>query len=303
MNAPVKRPGPIAAWIMASRPRTLPASVSGVVVGSALAFFQGGFRPLRALAALVVALALQVASNLANDVFDYERGADAKRSHGPTRVTQAGLLRPAEVKRGLLLVIAVAALAGLWLSAVADWRLLLFGLAAILSAIAYTAGPFPLSYLGLGDLFVFIFFGVASVVGTFYVQVGRLDAAAFAMSVPPGLVIVAILVVNNLRDIDEDRATGKKTLAVRFGATFAKVEYLACIILAYLAVPVAAALLLVPWWAMAGWLSLPLAIKNTRLVLNKQGRELNAALGGTGLLSFSFALLFALGLVAARLSC
>jgi 1,4-dihydroxy-2-naphthoate octaprenyltransferase len=302
MNDTEGRPSPLAVWIMAARPRTLPASASGVIVGSALAALEGAFRPLPALAALLVALCLQIASNLANDVFDFERGTDAKRSVGPTRVTQAGLLTPRQVKAGLVAVIVVAAFAGLWLASVAGWWLLLVGAAAIVSAVVYTAGPFPLSHLGLGDLFVFLFFGLAAVVGSYFVQAGHLGAAAWAMSLPPGLIIVAILVVNNLRDIDEDREAGKRTLAVRFGAGFTKGEYLFCLAVAYLAVPIAAAFGLVPWWAMASWLSVPLAVKNARIVLTKNGAALNAALGGTGMLAFAWAALFAAGLAVCSLA-
>jgi len=292
------RPGSLGAWLLAARPRTLPASASGVIVGSALALHDGRFQAVPALAALLVALALQVASNLANDVFDFERGSDAHRAHGPLRVTQGGLLTPGQVKLGLLVVIALAALAGLWLAATAGWWLLLVGAAAIVSAVIYTAGPFPLSHLGLGDLFVFLFFGLAAVIGTYYVQAGAVSPAAFAMVVPPGLIIVAILVVNNLRDIEEDREADKRTLAVRFGAAFAKGEYLACLVLAYLAFPAAAGLGLLPWWTMATWLSLPLAFRNSRTVFTTKGSSLNAALGGTGMLSFVVALLFAAGMVA-----
>ncbi|MDA8427104.1 MAG: 1,4-dihydroxy-2-naphthoate octaprenyltransferase, partial [Treponema sp.] len=220
----VSRSGKAAAWMMAARPRTLPASTSGVIVGSVLAFAEGRFALLPALASFVVALALQIASNLANDVFDFESGADAKRAHGPTRVTQSGILSPREVKRGLLLTMAIAAAAGVWLVIrtaelePGSWPwLLAAGAAAILASVAYSTGPFPLSRLGLGDLFVLLFFGFAATVGSFYVQTGRLGAAPILLSLGPGLVIVAILVVNNLRDIEEDREADKLTLAVRFG--------------------------------------------------------------------------------------
>jgi 1,4-dihydroxy-2-naphthoate octaprenyltransferase len=301
MSIDKSRPGPAKAWIMAARPRTLPASASGVIVGSALAFKDGRFDLLPALAALVVALALQVASNFANDVFDFERGADEKRSHGPTRVTQAGLLSPSQVKAGLALVIGVAALAGLWLAWHSGWWLLLVGLAAIVSAVAYTAGPWPLAYLGLGDLFVFVFFGLAAVTGTYYVQAGSLGPAPFLLSLPPGLIIVAILVVNNLRDIEEDRVAGKRTLAVRFGAPFARYEYLACLVLAYASLGPALGFGLVPPWTLLTLLSLPLVWKNSRLVMEEEGRVLNAALGGTGMIALVWSLLFAAGILISKL--
>jgi 1,4-dihydroxy-2-naphthoate octaprenyltransferase len=235
-------------------------------------------------------------SNLANDVFDFERGSDSKRSHGPTRVTQAGLISPRSVKLGILVVVGIAALAGLWLAIEGGLVVVAIGALAILSAIAYTGGPFPLAYIGLGDLFVFLFFGIAAVTGTYLVETRTVTPAAFAMSVPPGLIIVGILVVNNLRDIDEDREVGKRTLAVRFGQGFAKGEYLACILLAYVAIPVAALAGLVPWWTLGSWLSLPIAVKNTRTVFATSGRALNAALAGTGITALVFALLFAAGM-------
>lgn len=293
--------------MMAARPRTLPASTSGVIVGSALAFTQGKFDALPALAAFAVALALQIASNFANDVFDFESGADAKRAHGPTRVVQAGILSPRAVKLGLLAVIAFAALAGLWLLvhaaglAPGSWPwLLAMGAFAILASVAYTAGPFPLSRLGLGDLFVLVFFGFAATFGSYFVQAGAVDAAPLMLSLGPGLIIVAILVVNNLRDVDEDAETGKMTLAVRFGKGFAKAEYLSCLAGSYLVLILAAGLGLVSAWSLVALLSLPLAIKNARVLLRERGPALNAALGGTGMLSFVWALLFAAGIIVAR---
>jgi len=302
------RPGPRAAWTMAARPKTLPASTSGVIVGSALAFAGGRFDLLPALAAFVVALALQIASNFANDVFDFESGADAKRAHGPTRVTQSGILSPRQVKIGLAVVIGIAALAGLGLVyhslaiAPGSWPwLLATGLLAIISSVAYTTGPFPLSRLGLGDLFVLLFFGFAATMGSYFVQAGRMDAGPILLSLGPGLVIVAILVVNNLRDIDEDRETGKRTLAVRFGAGFAKAEYLACLVLADIVLIAAVVFGLAAPWTLLALLSAPLALKNVRTVLGAKGPALNAALGGTGRLSFVWALLFAAGVILGKL--
>ena len=196
-------------WLMAARPRTLPASAAGVVTGSALAFYDGNFHPLLALIALLVALCLQTGSNLANDVFDYERGADAQREHGPQRVTQSGLLTPGQVKAGTWVVFALAALLGAYLGLEAGWVVIWVGLAAILSAIAYSSGPFPLGYHGLGDVFVFLFFGPVSVMGTYFVQAKMISPAAGWMSIPPGLIIVAILVVNNLRDVEFGPCRGK----------------------------------------------------------------------------------------------
>lgn len=283
-------------WILAIRPKTLPAAASGVVMGSALAWMDGSFRLLPALAALCVALLLQIGSNVANDVYDFERGTDTSERQGPLRVTQARLLTPAQVKRGMWIIFGLAAMFGLYLAFVRGWVVIWIGLAAIVSAIAYTGGPFPLGYYGLGDLFVFIFFGVAAVAGTYFVQVGSVSPAAWWMSVPVGLIITAILVVNNLRDIENDRKGNKHTMAVRLGVRGTRIEYLLCLVGAYLIVPVAAWLGLVSWLALLTWLSLPLAIKTARTVFTQAGRPLNAALAGTGQVALLYSLLFLVGM-------
>ena len=300
MNPKITLPDQFHSWWLAIRPRTLPAAAAGVVAGCALALHDRTFRPLPALAALAVALLLQIGSNLANDVFDYERGADSARSHGPLRVTQSGLLSPAQVKAGMWLVFALAGLIGLYLAFEAGWVVLLIGLAAIFSAIAYTGGPFPLGYYGLGDLFVFLFFGVACVAGTYFVQAGKVSPAAWWMSLPVGLIIVGILVVNNLRDLETDRLAGKHTLAVMLGSAFAKGEYLACLLVAFLCLPVLCAFRVLPWGSLLAWLALPLAWKVARIVFTQKDKALNAALGGTGQLALVFSLLFLAGMLLAK---
>jgi len=299
MNSEITLSNRFQIWWLAIRPRTLPAAAAGVVAGCALALHDHVFRPLPALAALLVALLLQIGSNLANDVFDYERGADSARSAGPLRVTQSGLLSPAQVKAGMLCVFALAGLIGLYLAFEAGWIVLLIGLAAIFSAIAYTGGPFPLGYYGLGDLFVFLFFGLACVAGTYFVQAGQVSPAAWGMSLPVGLMVVGILVVNNLRDLPTDRQAGKHTLAVLLGGPFARGEYLACLLVAFLCLPVFCAFGLLPWWTMLSWVALPLAIKAIRVVFTQTGQALNAALAGTGQLALAFSLLFLLGMLLA----
>ena len=283
--------------MLAIRPRTLPAAAAGVVMGSALAWRDGFFQLDAALACLITALLLQIGSNLANDVFDFERGTDTAERLGPVRVTQAGLLTPSQVKVGMAIVFGVAGLFGLYLAWLGGWPILLIGLAAILSAIAYTGGPFPLGYYGLGDLFVFIFFGLASVAGTYYVQTGFVSSAAWWMTIPAGLIITAILVVNNLRDLENDRKAGKHTLAVILGERATKTQYLICIIVAYLVLPLAASLGVIPWSSLLAWVSLPLALRATRLVFTQRGRPLNAALAGTGQLALLFSILFWVGLL------
>ena len=293
----VEKPTLFQIWWLAIRPRTLPAAASGVVMGSALAWADGAFQLAPALAALAVALLLQIGSNVANDVFDFERGADTSERQGPLRVTQAGLLTPAQVKRGMWIIFALAASCGLYLTFLRGWVVIAIGLAAILSAIAYTGGPFPLGYYGLGDIFVFIFFGLAAVAGTYFVQAGSVSPAAWWMSVPVGLIITAILVVNNLRDIENDKKAGKHTLAVRLGERGTRIEYLVCMIVAYLILPLAILLGIIPWTALLAWGSLPLAVKSTRTVFAQRGRPLNAALAGTGQTAFVFSLLFWVGVL------
>ncbi len=284
-------------WWLAICPKTLPAAASGVVMGSALAWMDHSFQILPAFAALCVALLLQIGSNVANDVYDFERGADTSERHGPLRVTQAGLLTPAQMKHGMWIIFGIAALFGLYLAYLRGWLVILLGLAAIVSAIAYTGGPFPLGYYALGDLFVFIFFGVMCVVGTYYVQTGLVSAATWWMSVPIGLMITDILVVNNLRDLDNDRAAHKHTLAVLIGERWTRIQYVSLMIVSFLLLPVLIWLGVLPVFTLLAWLSLSLAWKSTQLVLTQRGRPLNAALAGTGQTTFVFSLLFFIGIL------
>ncbi|MEW5960421.1 MAG: 1,4-dihydroxy-2-naphthoate polyprenyltransferase [Chloroflexota bacterium] len=290
-------PSQLQIWLLAARPKTLPAAAAPVVVGAAIAVSDQAFRLGPALAALVGALLLQIGANLANDVFDFKKGADAAGRLGPLRVTQAGLLTPRQVLLGMWLTFGLAALAGVYLIVVAGWPIVVIGLLSIASAIAYTGGPFPLGYKGLGDLFVFIFFGLVAVCGTYYVQAGAVSLAALWASIPIGVLTVAILVVNNLRDLETDRASGKKTLAVRLGAHGARLEYLLMLGIAY-AAP------LLRWlvagatpWALLAWLSLPVAWPIVRLVLTGQGRALNRALADTARLELIYAVLFSAGVI------
>jgi 1,4-dihydroxy-2-naphthoate polyprenyltransferase len=297
MTEPEQSLSPFQVWMLASRPKTLPAAAAGVITGTALALHDGRFHFGPALAALLVALLLQIGSNLANDVYDYERGTDAGVRHGPTRVTQAQLLTPAQVKAGMLVVFGLAGLLGLYLASVAGWIVILVGLAAILSAIAYTGGPFPLGYHGLGDLFVFIFFGVAAVTGTYFVQAGTVSAQAWWMSIPIGLLIVDILVVNNLRDIHADRAAGKHTLAVRLGEHGSRVQYIVLLALSYLILPVLVLFDILPWQSLLAWFSFPLGWRTWQIVREQAGRPLNAALAGTGQTTLVYSLLFFVGML------
>lgn len=265
-------------------------------MGAALAWYDGHFRFDAVLVCLFTALLLQIGSNLANDVFDFERGTDTAERLGPTRVTQAGLLTPKQVKTGMMVVFALAAFFGLYLAWLGGWVIIMIGIAAIISAIAYTGGPFPIGYHGLGDVFVFIFFGVASVAGTYYIQAGFVSPSVWWMTIPPGSIITAILVVNNLRDIDNDSKAAKHTMAVRLGEQNTKIQYLICMVTAYLILILVAWIGLIPRTTLMAWLSLPLAIQATRVVLTQKGRTLNAALAKTGQTALAFSLLFWVGL-------
>ncbi len=279
-------------WWLAIRPRTLPAAIGPIAIGTAVAIHEDGFYLPAALAALAVALLLQIAANLANDLFDFKRGADVARL-GPTRVTQSGLATTRAMYLATGTVIGLAVIAGLVLVQRGGWPILALGLLSILSAVAYTAGPYPLGYHGLGDLFVFLFFGLVGVTGSAYVQTLDLTWFALVASVPAGALVTAIIVVNNLRDIDTDRAANKRTLAVRIGRNGTIGEYSLLISLAYVT-PLSLWLngnLSIWWWL--SWLTIPLAWPLLRSVRSERGRALNPVLAGTAKLSLVFSLLFA----------
>lgn len=294
-------PKSTSAWLLAIRPRTLPAATSPVLVGSGVAYLQNQFEFLPALAALLGALLLQIGANLANDVFDYKKGADTSKRMGPTRVTQAGLLTPRQVLTGMWVTFSLAALIGIYLVWVAGWPIVAIGVASVLAAIAYTGGPYPLGYNGLGEVFVFIFFGPVAVLGTYFVQARSISSLAVWSSIPVGLLITAILVVNNLRDIATDREAGKHTLAVRLGVEGTRIEYRLLVGLAYL-LPLGLSLIgAMPWLANLAWLSIPLGLDMIKRVYTLSGRPLNAVLAGTGQLTLVHSLLLVAGLVLTRL--
>jgi 1,4-dihydroxy-2-naphthoate polyprenyltransferase len=297
VNGTQVEPASFRAWVIAARPPTLSAAVVPVAVGTACAAAAGGLNPATALAALGGALLLQIAANFANDVFDYEKGADTAERLGPVRAVQAGLLTPASVRRGLLLVLALALLVGVYLTVVAGPVVVAIGLTSMAAAVAYTGGPYPLGYHGLGDVFVMLFFGFVAVMGTAFVQVGHVTPLSIWAAVPVGALATAILVVNNLRDVATDRKAGKRTLAVRLGERGAVLEYTLLVALAYL-VPVTLVLTgRAGMGALAPLVTLPLAIRLVRAVARERGRALNPLLAGTAKLLFLYGLLFALGLV------
>ncbi|TKJ16521.1 1,4-dihydroxy-2-naphthoate polyprenyltransferase [Blastococcus sp. CCUG 61487] len=280
-------------WLAGARPRTLPAAVAPVLVGTGAAAALDGFRPGPALLALVVALALQVAVNYANDYSDGRRGTDADRV-GPMRLVGSGAASAEAVLRAAVLSFAVAAVAGLALAALSSWWLVAVGAVCILAAWTYTGGPIPYGYRALGEVFVFVFFGLVAVVGTTYVQTGTLPGLAFAVSVPVGLLIVAILVVNNLRDIEGDARSGKRTLAVLLGERATRLLFAGLIVVAGLVV-VAVGIVRPP--VLLTLLAVPLAVGPVRTVLGGgRGPALIGALAGTGRLTLVTGVLLGAGL-------
>lgn len=290
-------PGRLQVWLLATRPRTLPAAVAPVLVGGAVALKLGQAAWAPFLAAMLGAALLQIGSNLANDYFDFVAGVDTAERLGPVRVTQAGLASPRAVAIATAMAFLLATLVGGYLVTVGGWPIVAIGLASILAGIAYTGGPFPLGYKGLGEIFVFLFFGLIAVTGTTYVQTHGWSWLALELAIPVGLLSAAILVVNNLRDLPTDARTGKGTLAVRFGERFTLFEYGLLLVGAYL-VPVELVVVgeLGPG-ALLPLLTLPLAVRLYRSVRVERGRALNRRLADTAQLLFVFSALLALGTV------
>ncbi|MGI8556798.1 MAG: 1,4-dihydroxy-2-naphthoate polyprenyltransferase [Solirubrobacteraceae bacterium] len=287
-------------WLMAARPRTLPAAVAPVLVGTSLAIAGGTFHPLAFLAALLGSVFIQVGTNLSNDYSDARRGADTEDRLGPVRVTAGGLVPPRQVLLATYATFGLAVLCGIYLVFVAGPELLAVGAASILAGVLYTGGPRPYGYEGLGELFVFLFFGVVAVTGSYFVQRQALPWEAFTLAVPVGLLAAAILVVNNVRDLETDRRAGKRTLAVRLGRDRTRDVYTAMVGLAF---PLA----LVPWLAggsLSAWLALtllaaPLAAPVVRTVRSAtDGPSLNDALARTGALQLVFCVLLSAGVLA-----
>ena len=293
---------PARVWLLASRPATLPAAAVPVVVGTAVAASEGAsLRPLVLAATLAAALLIQIGTNFANDYSDFHRGADHEGRLGPLRVTQSGLISPAAVRRGIVVAFALATLAGAYLAWVGGWPIVLIGVLSIICGLAYTGGPWPFGYHGLGDIFVFVFFGLVAVTGTAYLQAGSWSPLAVAVAVPIGLLVTNILVVNNLRDLPTDRAAGKRTLAVRLGERRTRAQYALFTALAYLVPTVVALGGGRRRWLLLPWLSAPLAARHVRRVLGGlAGRELNPMLASSGQLLLLFGALLAAALLLSR---
>ena len=291
------RPTRARTWLHAFRTPTLAASIVPVLVGTALAWRHGVWKPGAALAALIGAVAIQIGTNLANDLYDFRKGADGPGRIGPPRVLAEGWLGVREVRIGMITAFAIATVAGLYLWSIAGWPVVAIGITSIAAGIAYTAGRYALAYIGLGDLAVFLFFGFVAVLGTYYVQAGTLHPEAVLAAIPVGALATAILIVNNVRDADRDRAAGKRTLAVILGRRGARAEFLAMLIAAY-SVPIGL-------WAQGfrtAWILLPfatgsLAMRALHVVRERDdGPSLNRALVDTARLHALFGLLFAIGI-------
>ncbi len=283
-------------WLLACRPKTLPAGIAPVIVGGAIAYGTGEFSPLPFVLALLGSTFIQIGANFSNDLFDFLKNADTHDRVGPLRVTQAGLVSAHEMKIATAIVFLLAFACGIYLVYEGGWPIAIIGLTAILFAVLYTGGPYPIGYHGLGDLFVLIYFGPVAVAGTAYVSSGIYSSTAAIAGLAPGLLSTAILTVNNLRDIDSDRKAGKKTLASRFGSRFAKFEYLVCLMISYMLAPAMCAAGIFPSGSLLTLAAVPLSIITTRKIFADSPPDvLNGALAETGLVLFLYSVLFTIG--------
>jgi 1,4-dihydroxy-2-naphthoate octaprenyltransferase len=284
---------------MAARVRTLPAAIAPVLVGTSLALGDGTFHPLAFVAALLGAIFIQVGTNLSNDYSDARRGADTEDRLGPVRVTAGGLVPPRQVLVATYVTFGLAVACGAYLVAVAGWELLAVGAASILAGVLYTGGPRPYGYEGLGEVFVFLFFGVVAVAGSYFVQVQHLPWQAFVCAVPVGLLASAILVVNNVRDLESDRRADKRTLAVRLGRARTRQLYTAMLVLAYVTAPLPWAFGSMEAWLFLPWATIPLALRINAVVRTRtDGPALNVALARTGATQLLFCILYSAGILA-----
>jgi 1,4-dihydroxy-2-naphthoate octaprenyltransferase len=283
-------------WIGAARPKTLWAAVAPVIIGTAMAYGDGKFHILAALISLIAAILIQIGTNFANDYFDFLKGADTKDRLGPTRATGAGLIKPHIMRNAFITVFALAFVIGLYLIWRAGWPILLIGVLSIISGILYTAGPYPLAYRGLGDIFVLVFFGPVAVGGTYYVQALDITTPVVIAGLSPGLISTALLTVNNLRDIHSDGRAGKKTLAVRFGAFFTRIEYLSVMGIACFMPAVLIIINPDHPYALAAMSVFLFALPSIHAVLfDEISAELNKVLTQTGKILLIYSIIFSLG--------
>lgn len=297
MSKEKKNISKIRSWILASRPRTLPAALVPVMVGSALAVYHGIFFPAYSIVALLCSALIQIGTNFTNDLYDYLKGTDTEERKGPLRVLASGLISVKEMQFGIFIVFFTAFLLGLYLVYSVGLMILWIGIFSIIAGLAYTAGPFPLAYNGLGDLFVFLFFGIVGTVGTYYLHAQQFTSLAFLISLPVGALITNILIVNNYRDIDEDKKAGKNTLAVLLGREFSRYEYIFFILLSFF----------IPFllhfkydfniWIFLPYLTLPIAITLVKMIYALTGTQLNKTLELSAKFSALYGFLFSIGIM------
>lgn len=291
--------GSARAWLMAARLPTLPVAVAPVLVGASVASRSGQLRWSAIVAALFGALFIQIGTNFANDVFDYEKGADDERRLGPPRAVQSGLITPREMRLGMFVAFAIAMLSGAYLAWVAGPVIFAIGLVSIFSGIAYTAGPYPLGYNGLGDVFVFVFFGFVAVVGTSWVAIASIPLQAWLAAIPVGALATCVLIVNNVRDYETDVDAGKRTLVVRFGRNFGVIEYATALLFAF-ATPLALVAFGAPLAVLGALLPLPFGIVLWRRLTRLRGPALNPVLAGSAKLLLVTSALLAFGFAIGR---
>lgn len=288
--------GRIKIWIDSSRPKTLWAAVAPVIIGTAMAYGDGKFHFIAAFISLLAAILIQIGTNYANDYFDYKKGADTKERIGPPRATGAGLIRPQTMRDAFIIAFSLAFVIGLYLICRAGWPILLIGIISIISGILYTGGPYPLGYKGLGDIFVLIFFGPVAVGGTYYVQALEITKPVIIAGLSPGLISTALLTVNNLRDIHSDGKAGKKTLAVRFGAVFTRIEYIVAIVVACFMPAILIVINPDHPYVLAAMSVFLFALPSIRAVLfDEISPRLNKVLADTGKILLIYSIIFALG--------
>lgn len=297
MNPTTNTISKLDAWILASRPKTLLAAVVPIIVGSSLAINDGKFRPVAALIALLCSILIQVGTNFVNDLYDFLAGTDRKERTGPQRAAASGILSVTEMKMGITITFGICFVLGLYLVYINGWEILIIGIVSIVAGIAYTAGPFPLAYNGLGDLASFLFFGLVGTVGTYYVQAQEISSTAFWSSIPVGALITNILVVNNYRDMIEDQSNGKNTLAVLIGDRFTRIQYVLFLIISYSILFVVYFTYKESLFVFLPLISLPLSLKLIKMIYSLKGRELNKTLELTAKLSALYGLLFAIGIL------
>ncbi|MGE5806801.1 MAG: 1,4-dihydroxy-2-naphthoate polyprenyltransferase [Ignavibacteria bacterium] len=284
-------------WILASRPKTLLASIVPVMVGSAVAFNEGKLIPLYSLIAIICSVLLQIGANFTNDLYDHLKGAGTNKRKGPKRVLASGIISVNEMRKGILIVFAAAFIFGLILVYFEGPVILAIGIISILAGLAYTAGPYPLAYRGLGDIFVFMFFGIIGTVGTYYLHTNNLSLVSFIASIPVGSLITNILVVNNYRDFEEDKAAGKFTLAVKLGKTFTRYQFLFLLVLSFFIPAVLFLFLNFSFLIFLPYLTLPAAFKIIMMLYKLEGTQLNTTLELTAKLSALYGLLFSAGII------